>query len=168
MAVIILEWLCIGIKLVHLTKFFCTNANNNYWKRKIRGFYNFVYCGVIIIYGTISQNQQNVVFLILLWFFHWFLSAVSTNLLENFSEPCRAKELAFCNTVLICCDNSFNSDYLRIEYISICCKAMTGTPLHKWKLSSKIVNRKLLVGIIFLDDCSNWSNCMNICVSCFI
>lgn len=152
----------IGIQHIHWGEVSISNANNDNGQRKVRASHNLVYGLLEVANDTISDDQQDLIGLVVSWDFRSLASIVGQR--NDVWEVRWAVELKLFNAIFIAIDNLIDTVAFRVEDVSIQSQAVRCRGL--WGNSrSESVRWNLFVWVIVLQNISHSSDGLDVFVS---
>lgn len=112
-----IKWIIISIKNIHRCEISFSNSNNNNRKWKSWSSNNLIYCLFHIIDDTISQNQQDLIFLVVLCHLVSFCHIVYK--FDNFVEMSWSVEVNIVQSLPVWFEDSIDTITLRVADVSI-------------------------------------------------
>lgn len=141
----------IGIQGIHVIELEVANANDDYGQRQAGSSHNLVRGRRHVRDGSICENQQNGVLLLILITLRHLLRTISIDIAQKLSKVRWAIELTLSNCTPVDPEDTFNSGNFWIGNVAVEREAV-GSSLIAGEPGSKTVNRVLLIFVIMLQN----------------
>ena len=121
--------ICVGVKNIifpikffHVAEISITITNNNHSERIVRATHDLIDSYGQVVYGPISNDQDNLKFLVVLSYFFRF-----ANLIKGSKKAWKVSwtiQFYFGDSLFVVCCHILKTIYTRIEYVTIQCEAV--------------------------------------------